>query len=189
MKEVEILVKTLDKKEVVSKKLRRVARFVGDVKVKDAYYYDPLRRGKYFKQNGQFAESFRLRRKDEKVYITHKHDIFDRKDKWIYSDELEAEVKDFHIAEKIVKALGMKKLVDLRILKRTFKTREYEIVLESVRGLGLFLEVEALRIRKGETVKEVKNRIWQFIKNLQVKTSQELGIGKAELVLMKKKDK
>ncbi|KKT29484.1 hypothetical protein A3G55_00775 [Candidatus Giovannonibacteria bacterium RIFCSPLOWO2_12_FULL_44_25] len=186
MREIEILVKVLSKKKVLEKKLRKVSKFVGDILVEDIYYYDPLRKGKYFRNSGQFSESFRIRKKSNKVYITHKHDIFDRRGKWLYSDELETAIGDFHTAKKIIEALGMKKLIALKMLKKTFKTQKYEIVLESVRSLGLFLEVEALRVKAGETVAAVKKRIWGFIESLDAKTSKELGVGKAELALMAK---
>lgn len=79
----------------------------------------------------------------------------------------------------------MKKLIQLKILKKTFKTHKYEIVLESVRGLGLFLEVEALHT-SGRKVVLVKKQIWEFVEKLGIKTSKELGVGKAELALVAK---
>lgn len=189
MKEIEILVKAMSSRDTIDKRLRRVAKFLGDVSVEDIYYYDPLRKNKYFRSRTQFSESFRLRKKPGKVYVTHKHDIFDRGGKWLYSDELETEISDFNIAKRIIEALGMKKLVRLKLVKKTFRNKDYEIVLEQVSGLGSFLEVEALRIKRGESAPETKKRIWRFIKSLGIRTSEELGVGKAELALNKQRIK
>ncbi|HEY4497862.1 MAG TPA: class IV adenylate cyclase [Candidatus Paceibacterota bacterium] len=187
MKEIEILVKVFGSDATVDKKLRRTTRFLGNVHVRDIYYYDPLRKSNYIRKDGRFSGSFRLRRKNGKVLLTHKQDIFTRRGLWFYSEEHETEIKNFFAGQKIIEALGMKKLIALFILKRTYKSREYKIVLENVRGLGIFLEVEALRMRKSESVRDVKKRILQFIEGLDVHTSRELGIGKAELLLAKRK--
>ena len=185
MKEIEILVKVYGNPRDVEKKLNKVAKFVGNIPVKDRYYYDPLRRKLYFGKSRQ--SSFRLRKKGNNVYITHKHDNYDKWGKWLYSDELETEIKDFVIAKRLIEALGMKQFVGLDIIKKTFKNRNYEIVLESVRGLGTFLEVEALPTDKKESVNAIRDHIWKFIKDLQIKTSKELNMGKSELMHEKRK--
>lgn len=178
MREIEILVKVLESEKSARRKIANKARFVGDKKVEDIYYFDPLRKKRYDE-----LESFRLRRKDGRVYLTHKHDHYVRKGVWLYSDELETSVGDFTVTKKLIEALGMKELIHLSILKHTYEASRYEIALERVKGLGLFLEVEALRVNNKEKIGTVKKAIWDFIKGLGVKTSKELMEGKMTLAL------
>ena len=47
------------------------------------------------------------------------------------------------VEEHILDALGFTELVRIDNRKHTFTTDEYEVVLEDVKDLGVFLEVEA----------------------------------------------
>ena len=76
--------------------------------------------------------------------------------------------------------MGLKELVRIDNNKHIFETEEFEIVLEEVKNLGLFLEVENKNL-KG-TIKEIKNSILKFIKNLNFKF-EEMNQGKPELML------
>lgn len=183
MREIEILVKVLEDEKEVEKKLRKVSKYLGDVKIEDIYYFDPLRKELQPTIGKQLREVFRLRRKDGKVYLAHKHNYYTKKGKWLYSDEFETMVHDFTITKNIIKSLGFKELVHLHMVKKTFKTKQFEIVLENVKDLGLFLEVEALRVGKREHVSIIKEKIEKFIKGLDIKTSKESGVSKPELVL------
>lgn len=68
--------------------------------------------------------------------------------------------------------------------KRTYTTKEYEIVFEKVENLGMFLEVECNNFEEGN-VKEKKKEIQNFIDSLGIKVSEELNMGKPEMMLKK----
>ncbi len=186
MKEVEILVKLKSGKKEVLDKLSKF-NFAGKKEILDIYFYDPKRKFLKFKNN-RLTECFRLRKKDKKNYITYKIDKFDNLDKWIYSEEEETEVQDFDIVVKIISLLGLIPLVEINNVKHTYYTREYEIVLEEVKNLGLFLEVERLKVGDKEDVVIVKKEIFNFIKSLDIKIGDELNSGKPELMLNKQKN-
>jgi len=184
MQEVEILVEILEERKSVLKKLEQF-NFVGIKKVLDIYFVDSKREELKPNKNGQLNNCFRLRKKDNKNYLAFKKDYFE-KNIWSHSDEHEVEVSDFETTMQIIKHLGFEVLVEIENEKHTFLTDKYEIVFEDVKNLGLFLEVERLKVGDNENINEIKKEIWKFIKNLNIKTSQELNFGKPELMLNKK---
>ena len=181
MKEVEILVKVLAPKEKVLNKLKKFES-KGIEKTRDIYFYDP-KNDKLQAKNGKYpTEWFRIRTKGNKHYMAYKIDKYE-KDKWKYSDEFETEVSDAAVALKIISHLGFEKLVEIENEKHIFLTDKYEIVLEDVKKLGIFLEVERLSISDDEDITKAKKEIWDFIKSLGFKVSEELNLGKPELML------
>lgn len=184
MKEIEILVQVLSSKNKALKQLKSF-KFLGSKKTLDVYYYDPLRQELKPEKNNRLRASFRLRQKDKHCLMAYKKDIFDKKDKWLHSEEHEIEISDLRTAENIIEHLGLKTLVEIDNIKHTYQYKNFEIVLEEVKNLGLFLEVEVLKFKDNEKVKEVKELIWQFIKSLNLEISEELNAGKPELMLNK----
>lgn len=77
----------------------------------------------------------------------------------------------------------MKKLVTVDNKKYTFKTADYEIVLEEVEDLGCFIEVEALVDDEKISAEEIKRDIYGFIAGLGLNIDAELNSGKPELLL------
>jgi len=185
MKEVEILVKVKDDKDEALEKLSKF-NFAGKREILDIYFYDKKRKSLQPKNN-RLIKCFRLRKKDKKNYITYKVDKFDSLGKWMYSEEEETEIKDFDIALKIFSLLNLTPLVEIDNIKYTYHTKEYEIVLEDVKNLELFLEVEKLKVGDKEDVVVVKRKILNFIKSLNIKTGNELNSRKPELMLNKQK--
>lgn len=186
MKEVEILVNVFDGKEVVLESLKRFD-FAGIKKTADVYFYDPLRSNLKPAENYRLTESCRIRQKDKKSLLAYKVDHFDESGKWIFSDEHEVEISDFETGLTIMRHIGLLPLIKLEIEKHTFLSEKYEIVLEDVKNLGLFLEVEALSVSEEDSVAEIKSEIFKFIDSLKIKVSKELNAGKPELMLRKLK--
>lgn len=185
MKEVEILVEVLDKKESVLKKLEKF-EFKGAKETLDLYFFDPKRSELKPEKDGRLNACFRLRKKDKKAYMTYKIDNFDKSGKWVYSDEDEIEISDLRIAENIVEHLRLKKLVEIDNKKWTYLAGDFEIVFEEVKDLGLFLEVEKLNVKDNADINVIKKEIWNFIKSLKIKIGEELNAGKPELMMKKK---
>lgn len=149
----------------------------------DIYYFDPLRDTLQPKDFRLYA-SFRLRKKGGKSFITYKDDYF-QDGTWLYSDEQEVEIEDFVTAQTILQKLGFKELVVLKNLKRIYNFEAYEVVLERVEDLGIFLEVELKKQISESNVISEKIKIQDFIKSLNLNCSSELNCGKPELYLRK----
>ncbi|MFA5931389.1 MAG: class IV adenylate cyclase [archaeon] len=180
MKEIEVLVELFEDKEIALKKLSKTSKEI--VKhTKDIYYFHEQNEKLKPKGNSFPKECFRIRSKQGKYFLAYKIDRFDKKGVWVYSDEYETEIKEFETTNKIISLLGYTKLVELNNTKHTFETKEFEIVLEEVKGLGVFLEIESKETTKNPLI--VKKKINDFIKSLNIKTSKELNAGKPELML------
>ena len=95
------------------------------------------------------------------------------------------EVSDYETTMKIVTHLGFKPLVELDNERYIFLAEDYEIVLDDVKNLGLFLEVEKLTAVHDGDLSSAKKEIWNFINSLGIKVSGELNMGKPELMLRK----
>lgn len=183
MKEIEILVQVFADEATVLQKLAEF-EFVGDKRTVDIYYYDPLRSELKPDDAGRLFACFRTREKDGVNYITYKKDHFDG-DKWLYSDELETTFADIETLTGIINALGLRELIKIDNLKRTYRAGDYTIEFETVKDLGLFLEVEYCTADDVD-VAQVKSQIQSFIDSLRLSVSTELNAGKPELMLRKK---
>jgi len=184
MKEIEVLIEVKSNKETALKKLE-VFDSHGIKKILDIYYHDPLRNNLQPQKDKRLLNAFRLRRKEEKNSIAYKIDHFDR-NTWSYSDEFETEVKNFEIMQNILKHLGFKELIRIDNEKHFFETDEYEIVLEDVKDLGLFMEVEKKSQVSDEEIEKTKGEIREFLNSLGIDLGEEQNAGKPELMLRKR---
>lgn len=183
MKEIEILVKVYSPIDEVINILNKY-ECLGIKEVVDTYYYDPLRKNLKPNSNNQINECLRLRKKDNVNFITYKTDEYDKDGKWLYSNEYETKISNIDNAMNILEKLGLKELITIHNKKRTYKYQEYEIVLEIVKDLGYFLEVEFCT-DKDIDIKKKKEEIQNFIDSLCIDVSEELNIGKPEMMLNK----
>lgn len=186
MKEIEILAEVLDSKEKVIVALKKSKlKFIGSKKTQDVYFFDPKRKNLQMKNGKCPKEWFRIRKKDDESYITYKEDVFER-EKWTHSHEYETKVHDFEVLKQIIKKLGFKELVTINNIKHTYESKDYEIVLEEVENLGLFLEVEKLNVRDDADINRIRKEIQEFIDSLGVMVKPDSNMGKPELLLKKR---
>lgn len=182
-KEVEILWELVDSKARAIRALHEFASH-GTKRTKDVYFYDPLRSALQ-PTNGRLKGCFRIRQKDNQTFLTYKIDHF-QGGEWLYSDEHETSVGDFQVAQDILRALGFKKLVEVDMKKSIFFSEDFEVVIEEVKGLGKFIEIESQRSVQEKNVEKEKMRIRQFLQSLDIRVGQELNSGKPELLLKKR---
>lgn len=183
MKEIEILVEINEDIEKVLKVFEKF-EYIDTQTVIDEYYYDPKRDNLKPDNNNQLSECLRLRKKGNKQFITYKDDVFED-GKWLYSNEYETEVESINMIKEILNRLGLKELLIIKNKKKIFKYEEYEIVLEDVENLGYFMEVEYCTSDDVD-VKEIKSDIQKFIDSLELNVSEELNMGKLEMLLRNK---
>ncbi len=183
MEEIEILVEVYDDFQIAFGKISSIAAFEKNSKVHDVYYFNSNDKLLSPDSDNKIYNSLRVRKKDSQSSIAFKKDYY-QNDTWQYSDEYETKVDDFTIANNIFKELGYKVLIEIINDKHTFYHNDFEIVLEEVLNLGLFLEVEYVG-KETENVESIKEKIRDFIKRLNVSVSDELNSGKPELMLKK----
>ena len=182
MKEIEILVEVFDTKDRVKETLSSF-NYMGLNKVIDEYYYDPKRDTLKPSKDDELYHCLRLRTKNNKHYITYKDDVNDN-NKWLYSNEYETEVEKIDMLKEIFNKLGLVKFIEINNSKETYTYKDYEIVLEDVKDLGLFMEVEHCT-NNDVDVKEIKRQIQSFINSLNLDVSEELNMGKPEMYIKK----
>jgi predicted adenylyl cyclase CyaB len=188
MKEIEVLVRVEeDNLDMILNTLKKFSEYKSKNKVYDIYYYDPLRKNLAPNENLELKECFRIRKNGSKNFITYKVDKFDDDGNWLYSDENETELNSFDEINLIVEKLGLKKLVVVDMEKYFFENDLYKIALEFVKGLGSFLEVESKNVNAKDIVSERK-KIINFMSDLNLKLSDDVGVGKPELLIKKCKE-
>ncbi len=183
-KEVEILVEVLEDKALAMEKLAGL-NYLGDKQTLDVYFFDPLREDLQADSDGQLKNCLRIRQQDDKTLLAYKIDHFNEQGIWLYSDEIETVVADYDKIEMILIKLDLKELIRIENTKSTYTTDKYEVVLEEVKNLGLFMEVERHDVSDDEDIIKVKEEIWQWLTGLNIKATQELTMGKPELMLRK----
>lgn len=182
MKEIEILVELYDNIEDVKEKFKQF-NYEGLKRTIDEYYYDPKRDDLKPDKDNQLSHCLRLRTKNNDYSITYKDDVFDN-GKWLYSNEYETKIENIDMLREIFNKLGLVKFIEIDNEKETYTYNDYEIVIENVKDLGLFMEVEYCT-NDNVDIKQIKNQIQDFIDSLDLKVSEELNMGKPEMYMRK----
>lgn len=183
MREIEILVELHTDIKFAREKLNTF-EFKGSKATIDKYFYDPLRTNLQLNADNKLMECCRLRTKNNQHFVTYKIDIYDGHI-WKYSEEHETQVTDIIALQNIFNGIGLKELVTIENIKHTYVTGIYEIVIEEVKDLGNFLEVEYHINNEKKSVDEIKEEILNFIRALNLEVGDELNSGKPELLLLK----
>lgn len=182
MKEIEILVELYDEVEDVKDKFKNF-KYEGLKRTIDEYYYDPKREELKPDANNQLNHCLRLRTKNNDYSITYKDDVFDGGN-WLYSNEYETKIENIDMLREIFNKLGLIKFIEIDNEKETFIYNDYEIVIENVKDLGIFMEVEYCTNEEID-VKDIKKQIQKFIDDLNLNVSEELNMGKPEMYMKK----
>ena len=157
---------------------------VGARRTVDIYYFDPLRNGLRSDGSSRLAACFRLREQGGVCTVAYKVDHFDG-NVWRYSDEYETGVTDAAVMRDIIRHLGLKPLVVVDMTKRLFESPDYEVALETVKGLGVFIEVETRHVVSDRQADAEKERIRQCLADMGIRVGAEMNAGKPELLLKK----
>lgn len=181
MKEIEVLVEVYDDILNIKRKFEKF-NYEGLKETIDEYYYDPKRDTLKPDKENQLSHCLRLRSKNDNYFITYKDDIFED-GKWLYSNEYETKVESIDIIKEIFEKLGLVKFIKIENKKETYTYDNYEIVIEDVKDLGIFMEVEYCTNEDVDVklIKEIQN----FIDGLGLNVSEELNMGKPEMYMKK----
>ncbi len=165
----------------LKEQLKSSARFVKSKTEKDDYF-TPSHRN--FVEPEFPFEWLRLRNLGDSVIITYKHFYPENVEKTTHCDEFETEVRNPAHFFKILQALNFKKLVSVEKTRETYHYDEFEIALDTVKELGHFVEIEALK--DFGSVSVARERIFEFSKKLGIDTSNCDLRGYPFLLLKKK---
>lgn len=112
------------------------ATFEKTVEQNDTYYNAPHR------DFGETDEALRLREQSGRVYMTYKGKKLDAKSKT--RKEVEVEVSDLDKMEDILQSLGFRKTLNVKKKRNIYHLKGVEVCVDSVEGLGDFVELEAM---------------------------------------------
>lgn len=161
-KEVEIQVKIGDV-EPLLKFLEENAEFKGEKLQIDEYFSPPHRD---FTVVRPVKEWLRLRNASGVCSINYKNWHFDGEGKSHYCDEYESEIGGLDKVKKILAVLNFKSLVVVDKVRRIWIYDDFEISVDSVKGLGDFVEIEYKGNEEIFDPKKITESMIEFLKNV-----------------------
>lgn len=127
-------------------------------------YFSPAHRS--FTEQRPLREWLRLRDEDGKYSINYKNWHYEEDlERSFYCDEYETKVEDSDKILKILKALDFKSLVKVDKIRKTWIYQDYEIDVDSVKGLGDFVEIEYIGQKEVDARKTTQEMV-DFLKKL-----------------------
>ncbi len=177
-KEIEIKLKVKDL-DVIKQKLQSIGKFVKKVKQKDTYF-TPLHRDFFEKIPAE--EFLRIREQENNNQITYHRDI----DKGLpteHAEEYETKISSPEIIHNIFTHLDIKERFIIEKEREYWECGNFEVVLDSVKNLGKYIEVEVINSKETETF--TKDHCLQFIKDNNIEFEENIKGAYPELMLKK----
>lgn len=160
--EIEIKVK-IEQTESLVKFLEKHAVFQSENRQLDEYF-TPAHRN--FIEAKPVKEWLRLRESDGKFSVNYKDWHFDAKGRSSYCDEIETSVGDVEQLRKIFSALNFISMTKVDEIRKTWIYEDYEISIDSVAGLGDFVEVEYIGTDAKIDPEKVLSGMVDFLKGI-----------------------
>lgn len=127
-------------------------------------YFSPAHRN--FISVRPVKEWLRLRDSDGKYSINYKNWYFDEDGKSRHCDEYETEIGDLNQLKKTLDVLNFKSIVKVDKIRKVWTYKDYEIAVDSVRGLGNFVEIEYIGKDEKVNPKKITEEMINFLKSL-----------------------
>ena len=147
-------------------------------------YYTPAH--KDFTDADPIKEWLRLRNSDGKFSLNYKNWHYGSDGKSHHCDEYETEIGNVDDTKKILSALDFKHLITVDKLRSAWRYKEYEIALDTVEGLGDFVEIE-YKGRDADVVpSEITEQMMSFLDGIGCGAIERTFKGYPYLLLEKK---
>ena len=161
-KEIEIQVQ-IEKNKKLRAFLKKEAEFIGEFRQIDQYY-SPKHRD--FTKVRPIKEWLRLRDSSGKYSINYKNWYYNKNGRSEYCDEYESPVESLKQLENIFKAIDIKPVTIVDKVRKIYLYKNYEIAIDSIKGLGDFVEVEYKGKPSKESPLEITKGMVEFLKKL-----------------------
>ena len=176
--EIEIRAKVEDPNKIKDTLSQLGAKLVKNVRQTDRYYGAICL---YKKLNYTFL--LRVRYQGNKAFLTYKGAKQKKPGIW---EEYELPLSQPAEMEKMLKEMGMDLVVEVNKHRLEYTLDEFTICLDSIKGLGTFIEVE-LQASDRIPSKQVKTKLQKFLKTLDIKEEDLIHHGYVTLLLRKHK--
>jgi len=140
------------------KRLEEVGKFLGKSYEEDVYFNFDCEGG-CCRNFAETDEAVRLRRKDDKCFLTYKGPKV-VKEGVKAREEIEFEVGDCDKAKKFLEKMCLKPVAVVRKRREYWSVNDVTVTLDEVEGLGWFAEVEAFGEGASKRVKEVARELF-----------------------------
>ena len=127
-------------------------------------YFSPTHRN--FVEVRPVNEWLRLRDSGGKYSINYKNWHYDKDGKGHHCDEYETKIEDLNQLKKILDVLNFKSLVKVDKIRKTWAYKDYEIAVDSVKGLGDFVEIEYIGREEKVDPKKITEEMINFLKSV-----------------------
>ena len=161
--EIEIQVQ-IEKSESLISSLEKNAEFKYENQQIDEYF-SPSHRS--FIGVRPVKEWLRLRDSGGKFSINYKNWHYDENGKSQYCDEYETKIEDLGQLKKILDALDFKSIITVDKLRKVWHYKAYEIAIDSVKGLGDFVEIEYIGRDGKADPKKITDEMVEFLKRTE----------------------
>ncbi len=175
-KEIEIKLKVKDL-NVIKNILQSIGKFVKEVHQKDTYF-TPHHRD-FFAEKPAF-EFLRIREQEGKNQVAY-HRVIDQNLATEHSEEYETKIDSPKVVDSILRHLDMKERFIIEKHREYWECGNFEIVLDNVTNLGLFIEVEV--INSNNTVNFTKQDCFNFLKQNNIEFEENITKSYPELFL------
>jgi adenylate cyclase class 2 len=183
--EIEIQVK-VEKIKPLLEFLKKQGQFKSKLHQIDNYFI-PAHRN--FLNVRPVKEWLRLRATKGSCSINYKNWYFDKNGRSYHCDEFETKFGNLAQMKKIFKVLNFKPIVRVDKLRETWTYKTYEIAIDTVSGLGNFVEIEYIGKDKKKNPKKITEEMVYFLKKLGCGKLKRNYLGYPFLLLFPKESK
>jgi len=127
-------------------------------------YFSPAHRN--FIEVRPVKEWLRLRDSGGKHSINYKNWHYGESGKSHYCDEYETKIEDLDQLKKILDVLNFKSVVKVDKIRKTWIYKDYEVAVDSVEGLGDFVEIEYIGKDEKANPKKITEEMINFLKSV-----------------------
>ena len=161
--EIEICVK-LENFDKVRLKLEKIGKFIKTIRQVDTYFNPPQRD---FMSLEKPVEFLRIRNNDNKEFSFDYHYCHRKEDQSkSHTAELEISISDPEILKKILESLNFKEIATVDKTREVWDCCDFEVVLDYVKELGSFMEIEAKKDLGG--INQTTAACHTFLKELNI---------------------
>ena len=125
-------------------------------------YFSPIH--KDFLSVRPVSEWLRLRSASGLFSINYKNWHHEKDNKSYYCDEFETKIENTEVTKRILLALNFKSIVTVDKLRKIYTYKNYEVAIDSVKGLGDFVEVEYIGKNTKTDPKKITSGMIDFLK-------------------------